>query len=77
MEVVGRLLVVEDGGVVVIGREAVEGGVEGELVVFGEAVEGPAAPGFDEAAVDVETGTGEDNVAAALDATGIAHDVNH
>lgn len=77
LEVAGWLFVVEDSGVVVIGREAVESGIEGELVVFGEAVEGPAAPGFDEVAVDVETGAGEDDVAAALDATGVAHDVNH
>lgn len=77
LEVAGWLFVVEDGGVVVIGREAVESGVEGELVIFGEAMEGPAVPFFDEASVDVEAGAGEDDVAAAFDAAGIAHDVNH
>ena len=35
LEVAGRLLVVEDGGVVVIGRKTVESGVEGEFIVFG------------------------------------------
>ncbi len=73
----GGLLVVEDGGGVVGGGEAVEGGIEGEFVVFGQAVEGPAAPFFDEAAVDVEAGAGEDDVAAAAGAFLIADGVDH
>lgn len=73
----GGLLVVEDGGGVVGGCEAVEGGVEGKFVVFGQAVEGPATPFFDETAVDVEAGAGEDNVAAATGAFLVADGVDH
>lgn len=73
----GGLLVVEDGGGVVGGGETVEGGVEGELVIFGQAVKGPAAPFLDEAAVDVEAGAGEDDVAAAAGAFLVADGVNH
>lgn len=35
LEVAGRLFVVEDGSVVVIGRETMESGVEGEFIIFG------------------------------------------
>lgn len=54
-----------------------KGGVEGEFVVFGQAVEGPAAPFFDEAAVDVEAGAREDDVAAATGAFLVADGVDH
>ncbi len=73
----GGLLVVEDSGGDVGGGETVEGGVEGEFVVFGQAMEGPAAPFFDELAVDVEAGAGEDNVAAAAGAFLVADGVDH
>lgn len=73
----GGLLVVEDGGGVVGGGETVKGGVEGEFVVFGQAVEGPAMPFFDEAAVDVEAGAGEDDIAAAAGAFLVADGVDH
>ncbi len=71
------LLVVEDGGGVVGGGEAVEDGVEGKFVVFGQAVEGPATPFFDETAVDVEAGAGEDDVTAATGAFLVADGVDH
>lgn len=40
-------------------------------------MEGPAAPGFDESAVDVEASAGENDIAAALDAFSVSDDVDH
>ncbi len=73
----GGLLVVKDGGFVIEGGEAVEGGVEGEFVIFGQAVERPATPFFDDVAVDIEASAGENNIAAAAGAFFVADSVNH
>ncbi len=73
----GGLFVVKDSGFVVEGGEAVEGGVEGEFVILGQAVERPAAPFFDDVAVDIKAGAGENNIAAAAGAFFVADSVNH